>query len=210
MALLDWYVQTGQHTLELDVARALHWLEAVGDDAVAQAGQQYLFGSGDELTPTPASLKGRVRQRLEVLDCRLADFVRPDTEAFSRRPQSVLRLLKEHLAPVVGSLDADGSTGRVWILVFDGMRYDTWEAVVLPLFAESFRVEESKPRFAVLPGSTEVARTSLLAGCLPAEWRGYKGTPTRDESTLAARCLGLSQQDSKTKLRLVTQADSTR
>jgi hypothetical protein len=121
-----------------------------------------------------------------------------------------MRLLKEHLATAVSSLEADGSQGRVWILLFDGMRYDTWESVVLPLFAESFRVEESKPRLAVLPSYTGVARTSLFAGCLPGEWRGFKGTPTKDEATLAACNLGLTQQDSKAKLRLVPEADTTK
>jgi hypothetical protein len=203
-------VQNGQHKLELDTAQAMHWLEAVGDEAVGQQGHQYLYGAGDDLSPTPASLKGRVRQRLHELDCQLADFVRADAEAFTRRPRSAVRLLKEHLGAVVGSLEADGSQGRVWVLLFDGMRYDTWESVVLPLFAESFRVEESKPRLAVLPSYTGVARTSLFAGCLPGEWRGFKGTPTKDEAALAACNLGLTQQDWKAKLRLVTEADTTK
>jgi hypothetical protein len=209
-ALLDWYVQNGQHKLELETAQAMHWLEAVGDEVVVQEGHQYLFGVADDLSPTPASLKGRVRERLQELDCRLADFMRSDPEAFTRRPRSAMRLLKEHLGAVVGSLEADGSQGRVWILLFDGMRYDTWESVVLPLFAESFRVEESKPRLAVLPSYTGIARTSLFAGCLPGEWRGFKGMPTKDEATLAACNLGLTQQDSKAKLRLVTEADTTK
>src|SRR5207253_3190737 len=87
---------------------------------------------------------------------------------------------------------------------------DIWESVVLPLFAESFRVEESTPRIAVLPSYTGVARTSLFGGCLPGEWRGFKGMPTNDESTLAACNLGLTQQDSKTKFRFVTEADTTK
>ncbi len=208
--LLDWYVQSGQHKLELETAQAMHWLEACGDEAVTQEGHQYLFGPGDDISPGPASLKGRVRVRLHELDCRLADFIRPDPEAFTRRPRSALRLLKEHLGALVTRLDGDGSQGRVWILLFDGMRYDTWEAVVQPLFAEYFRVEESKPWLAVLPSYTGVARTSLFAGCLPGEWRGFKGTATKDEATLAACNLGLTQQDSKAKLRLVTEADTTK
>jgi hypothetical protein len=209
-ALLDWYIQNGQHKLELETAQAMHRLDAVGDDAVAQAGHEYLFGAGDDVTPTPASLKGRVRQRLQELDCRLASFVRPDAELFTQRPRSALRLLKEHLGPVVGDLDPDGVRGRVWILLFDGMRYDTWDAVVSPLFAESFRVEVSAPRFAVLPSYTGVARTSLFAGCLPGEWKGFKGGPTKDEGTLLACNLGLTQQDSKAKLRFVPEADTTK
>jgi hypothetical protein len=209
-ALLDWYVDSGQHKLELETAQAMHWLDACGDEAVAHEGHQYLFGSGDDVSPGPASLKGRVRQHLHELDCRLAEFIRSDAEAFTRRPRSALRLVKEHLGPLVSGLAADGSQGRVWILLFDGMRYDTWEAVVQPLFAEHFRVEEAKPWLAVLPSYTGIARTSLFAGCLPGEWRGFKGAATKDEATLAACNLGLTQQDSQAKLRLVTEADTTR
>jgi hypothetical protein len=209
-ALLTWYVQSGHHKLELETAQAMHWLDGCGDETVSQEGHGYLFGAGDDLSPAPASLKGRVRQRLEDLDERLADFIRPDAEGFARRPRSALRLLKEYLGPVVGGLAPDGSTGRVWVLLFDGMRYDTWEAVVQPLFAEAFRVEDAKPWFAVLPSYTGVARTSLFAGCLPGEWRGYKGTATKDEATLAACNLGLTLADKKAKLRLVTEADTTR
>jgi hypothetical protein len=209
-ALLKWYVEAGQHLLELETAQGMHWLEACGDETVSQEGQRYLDGTGDELSPSPASLKGRVRQRLEELDLLLADFIRPDPEAFSKRPCGVLRLLKQHLTGLMDQLSADGSQGRVWILLFDGMRYDTWEAVVQPLFAEHFRVEEARPWLTTLPSYTGIARTSLFAGCLPAEWRNFKGGPTRDETILAACNLGLPQQEAKVKLRLVVEADTTK
>jgi hypothetical protein len=209
-ALLGWYVQEGQHRMELETAQAMHWLEACGDEVVSQEGHRYLFGTGDDMSPEPASLKGRVRQRLQELDLRLAEFVRLDPEAFARRPCGVLRLLKEHLGPLVAFLSAGGSQGRVWLLLFDGMRYDTWEAVVQPLFAEHFRIEEAKPWLTVLPSYTGIARTSLFAGCLPPEWRNFKGGPTRDEATLAASNLGLTQQEAKAKLRLITEADTTK
>jgi PglZ domain len=209
-ALLDWYVQEGLHRLELETAQAMHLIELCGDEAVSQEGHHYLFGASDDLSPEPASLKGRVRQRLQELDLCLAEFVRPDPEAFTRRTCGVLRLLKQHLSPVIGNLAEDGSQGRVWILLFDGMRYDTWETVVQPLFAEHFRIEDARPWLAVLPSYTGIARTSLFAGCLPPEWRNYKGGPTRDEATLAACNLGLTQQEAKAKLQLVTEADTTK
>jgi hypothetical protein len=39
----------------------------------------YLFGTGGEISAL-ASLEGCTRQRWQHLDCRLAAFVRPDTE----------------------------------------------------------------------------------------------------------------------------------
>jgi hypothetical protein len=41
---------------------------------------EYLSGTGDEISATPASLEGRARQRWQELDCRLAAFVRADAE----------------------------------------------------------------------------------------------------------------------------------
>ena len=70
-----------------------------------------------------------------------------------------------------------------------GMRFDNWETVVQPILAEHFAIT-GQPCFCVLPSYTQVARTSLFAGCLPSEWRGYTGRPTKNETTLVARNLG--------------------
>jgi hypothetical protein len=75
--------------------------------------------------------------------------------------------------------------------------------------AEHFAIAD-QPCFCVLPSYTQVARTSLFAGCLPGEWRGYAGRPTRNEATLVAHNLGLTQQEVKTRLRFVTEADTAR
>jgi hypothetical protein len=208
-ALLDWYVESAHHRLEIEVSQAFHLLETCGDDEIASAGMRYLFGGVDDLAPSPTSLKGRVRARLEALDRSLAAFVRANPEAFARGPRSALRLVKEQLGPVVEQITAGTASGRVWLLLFDGMRFDTWETVVQPLLAEHFAIA-GQPCFCVLPSYTQVARTSLFAGCLPSEWRSYRGTSTKNEATLVARNLGLTQQEVKTRLRFVTEADTTR
>jgi len=208
-ALLDWYVESGHHRLEMEISQACHLLETCGDDEITSAGMRYLFGGDDDLNPSPASLKGRVRARLETLDCSLAAFVRANPEAFARGPRSAIKLVKEHLGHVMEQINTGATSGRVWVLLFDGMRFDTWETVVQPILAEHFAIE-GQPCFCVLPSYTQVARTSLFAGCLPSEWRSYRGTRTKNEATLVARNLGLTQQEVKTRLRFVTEADTTR
>jgi len=206
-ALLDWYLETGYHTLELQLAQAFHSLEGFEDSEVTQAGQQYLFGGQDDVSPSAESLKGRLVGRLEALDQTLAGFVRADPTAFAQSSRSVLHLLRDRLKEDVGRIGLGQETGRVWILVFDGMRFDTWDTIVQPILAEHFEIK-GQACFCILPSFTQVARTSLLAGCLPPDWKGYKGTPTSDESTLAARNLGLTAQEAKAKLRFVTEADT--
>jgi len=206
-ALLDWYLENGYHTLELQLAQAFHFLEGFEDSGVTQVGQQYLFGGPDDVAPSAESLKGRLVGRLDALDGMLAGFVRTDPAAFAQSPRSALHLLRDRLKDEVDRIGLGQSMGRLWILVFDGMRFDTWDMVVQPILAEHFEIK-GQACFCVLPSYTQVARTSLLAGCLPPDWKGFKGTPISDEVTLAARNLGLTAQEAKAKLRFVTEADT--
>ncbi len=206
-ALLEWYLENGLHLLELQLAQAFHLLQGFEAPDVSQAGQAYLFGGADDVAPSSESLKGRLVERLDALDAILADFGRGDGTALSRSPRSVLQIVSSHLKEDVARSGRDDGAGRCWILVFDGMRIDTWESVVQPILAEHFEIK-GQACFCILPSYTQVARTALLAGCLPSEWMGHKGAPTTDEATLVARNLGLTAQEAKSKLRFVTEADT--
>jgi hypothetical protein len=207
--LLDWYLHSGHHRMELEVAQAFQFLEACGEGDIPTAGVQYLFGGEDDRAPSAPSLKGRVRARLDTLDQALADFVNKEPAAFTRGARSAFGLIRGRVREAVDAIVLGSSPGRVWILVFDGMRFDTWDVVVQPIVAEHFSIDPQS-YFAALPTYTHVARTSLFAGCQPGEWRGYKGSPTREEATLVARNLGLSQSDAETRLRLVAEADTAK
>jgi hypothetical protein len=202
-ALLDWFVESGSFRMELEVSDAAHAVREVLEGDALDAGLSYLFGIGGEEAPDAGSLKGRVRARLHELDGALADFVRPDPVRFMTGPRSVLGFIEEEAG---GPMAADI---RVWILLFDGMRLDLWEALVAPLLAEHFALQ-GKPRFAVLPSFTGIARTSLFAGRLPGMWTGPDGRPTRSEPALLARNLGLAPQEISEKLRFLTEADTAK
>ena len=62
----------------------------------------------------------------------------------------------------------------------------------------------------MLPSYTAFARTALLAGRLPAEWKGFKGNFSDNEPQLFAVNMGLNAQEAKSKLRFVTEADTTK
>jgi hypothetical protein len=140
-ALLGWFVKNGQHLLELELCHAHHDVEACGDDDRLEKGQQYLFGGPDELRPEKGSLKERVLSRLRKLDEDLAAFVKAGPEQFGKGARSVRGFLRETID--VAQLKAGNLPGRVWVLVFDGMRFDSWETVVKPLLAESFEVKDA-------------------------------------------------------------------
>jgi hypothetical protein len=74
--------------------------------------------------------------RLDALDRSLAEFVRRDAEAFAQGPRSALSLVKERVGNIAEQIKTGASAGRVWVLLFDGMRFDTWETVVQPSVSE--------------------------------------------------------------------------
>ena len=206
-ALLDWFTTQSQHLLELDLSHAHHELDACCDEELLEKGQQYLFGGPDELRPAVNSLKGRVLARLRLLDEAMVTFVREGSDQFGKGARNVRGLLRDKID--VRQIATDQLPGRVWVLVFDGMRFDTWDAVVKPLLAEFFTIEDA-PYFCVLPSFTDYARTGLLAGAQPTEWKGFKGTYSDDEKQLFAVNMGLTAQEAKSKLRFVTDADTSK
>src|ERR1017187_8744158 len=207
--LLKWYVSSGHHRLELEAARGLHDLTACEDEDIIKAGQSYFSGVGDEMAPSPDSLGFRVRQRLDALDADLAKFVQSDPARLANDAMSIVGFLKGQLDGELTPILSGDSDRRVWVLIFDGMRYDTWEDVVQPLLGEHFTIS-GEPRFCALPSYTLYARTSLLAGTTASSWAASKSAASRDEAALFAKNIGLAAHEVKAKLRFVTDADTTK
>jgi hypothetical protein len=207
--LLDWYVSSGHYRLELDSSRALHDLIGCEDEELRNVGESYFSGIEGEPTLEPDSLSLRVRQRLDPLDAELAKFVQSDPARLANDARSVLGFLKEGLKGELTPILSGDSDRRVWVLIFDGMRYDTWEDVVQPLLGEHFTISGGA-RFCVLPSYTLYARTSLLAGATAPTWAAEKSATSRDEAALFAKNIGLAAHEVKGKLRFVTDADTTK
>jgi hypothetical protein len=205
--LLDWYIGSGHHGLELDAARAAHDLQGCEDDLLIEAMRAYLYETGDETAPAAGSLGFRIRARLDELDRRLADFVAADPNKFGNGPRSVVGFLRDELKNVLPPILTGDSDSRVWVLIFDGMRFDTWETVLQPLLAEHF-LPSGGPRFCVLPSYTQYARTSLLAGALPVVWAAEKPPSSPNETALFAANIGLAAHEVKQKLRLLSDAET--
>ena len=207
--LLDWYVDSQHHSLELEIARALHDQQAIQHQELSYAAGQYLLGGDDEEAPVAGSLLQRARTRLEQLDEFLAKQISAAPDKFQTGPRSFVNFIKDEMADEIQPILSGESDKRVWVLIFDGMRYDTWEEVVQPILAQHFTVT-GKPRFCTLPSYTLYARRSVLAGRPPAAWLMGKRPESRSEEHLFAENLGLAKAEIKEKLRLLTDADTNK
>jgi hypothetical protein len=207
--LLDAYEQAGWHRLDIDLGQLPHLATQAKDAEVLRAVHALAFGEhGDDQRPQPGSLKERVRAAQHRLDERLAALIRPSADDFIAGARCSAHYLRTQLRPTVDALTLGNREGKVWILIFDGMRFDTWRFVVKPLLAEHFTVLDDRPHFCVPPSFTTVARASLLAGGGPKHWQGFQGQWTGDEFTLAARNFGLNQPEAKATLRLQKEAET--
>jgi hypothetical protein len=99
----------------------------------------------------------------------------------------------------------------LWVVIFDGMRWDTWQRVVKPRLLEIFEIKTpEKAYLSLLPSWTPIARTGLLAGRPPDDWKGPDGRPTRDQGLLAARFFEIPAGERASKLQFYSGMESDR
>ncbi|MFQ5834588.1 MAG: PglZ domain-containing protein, partial [bacterium] len=193
-SLLDWYEKTQAYRLELALARANRHLKIVSDQNLKNSLAQWL-----------ETLKGEIFGFLENVDLNLADLIAKDMKGYLCHPRLSINILRDFILKK-GIRPSDKS--RIWILVFDGMRLDTWNEVIKPILSSKFEISEEKLYLCPLPSYTDIARISLLAGDLPSTWKDYQGDWTSDHNILASRLLGLSRQEGKRNLRIITASET--
>ena len=109
--VLALWLHADNHLLELKLSQAYSRLEACGNQELLKQGEDYLLGRS-------LCLKQRLRTYLDDIDERLADLIRSDPGKFLRGPRVALRLIAETVRKHRREFS------RVWILLFDGMRFD--------------------------------------------------------------------------------------
>jgi hypothetical protein len=174
-ALVDAYVKSGDAQLELLLAFARKDADVISDE-LRLSRLQVCFDT----------LERQLLVRLQDLDRIAADLVRRDVRGYLTHPRSTIHFL----GPVAGRTAHGGK--RLFMWLFDGMRYDTWTEVIRPLLTQNFAIDDEKPLLTPLPTYTQLARKSLFAGGYPdTDWKGFSGRFTADEQLLAARNFGL-------------------
>ena len=185
------------YDLEFACARAAGHLRRLPDHSLERRLQTYLDG-----------LQSRVRTFLGEADDRLAEEIKANWGKYLNDPRlsthvlwDFIRQRRLHPKP----------EACLWMVVFDGMRWDTWQRVVKPRLLELFEMKTpEKAYLSLLPSWTPIARTGLLAGRPPAEWKGPDGRPTRDQGLLAARFFEIPAGEREAKLQFYSGMESDR
>lgn len=194
VSLVDWYVERRLYDLEYAGARAYGALRR-------------LPGLTEPLRPLLDQIRATVRMHLDRLDRELACRIRENWRGYLSHPRLSSNLLRDTIIKPRQKVSRESC---IWIVVFDGMRYDSWERVVKPRLLERYSLEWERPYLSLLPSWTGIARTGLLAGKPPEAWRSYRGRVTTNQEMLAARLLGLSDAERKRRLRFYSGMESDR
>jgi hypothetical protein len=195
--ILDWYVAGHYYDLEFACARAGSHLRRLPDHGLERRLQTYLDG-----------LRSRVRAFLGGADERLAEQIKSNWGKYLNDPRLSTRVLWDFVRQRRMHPKPEAS---LWVVIFDGMRWDTWQRVVKPRLLELFEMKTpEKAYLSLLPSWTPIARTGLLAGWPPAEWLGPEGHPTRDQGLLAARFFEIPAGERDAKLQFYSGMESDR
>jgi len=193
--LVDQYVESGVYRLELACALAEEHIKKLASAELRLGLQAYL-----------KQLRQRTWAYQDQLDAQLAKLVTQDYDAFLGHPRLSIRVLRDTiLAPKFRPTQER----CVWIVVFDGMRWDSWREYILPALLEHFEiVDEGKAYLSLLPSFTRVARTGLLAGSAPPGWRAADGRHTSNEVILMARLFDLDAAEQDQWLRIEVHSET--
>ncbi len=195
--LLDWYIKHKLYDLEYAHARAGNELLFITDEKLQNQFKEYLKWQ-----------KKIIGQYLDQLDHALADLITPDWGSYLSHPRLATNVLNDLVKR--RRIKIDKQT-RLWVVVFDGMRWDTWAKHVKPRLLETYElVETEKAYLSLLPSWTGIARTGLLAGRLPGDWKSYWHNPTRNQAQLAAKLFNIPQREQSKQLQFYSTMESDR
>ncbi|MGA9350070.1 MAG: PglZ domain-containing protein [Anaerolineae bacterium] len=197
--ILDWYVDGGYYDLEFACARAAGYLRRLPDHALAETlRKDYLDG-----------LRQRIRDFLHQADEELARRIQENWGGYLGHPRLSTNVLwnlvrQRRLRPQAKAC--------LWVVIFDGMRWDTWQRVVKPRLLQLFELDEAEKAYlSLLPSWTTVARASILAGQPPVRWKRPDGGFTTNQKLLVARLFEIpaSEVDHRLQFYSGMEADRT-
>ncbi|HSE82923.1 MAG TPA: PglZ domain-containing protein [Thermodesulfobacteriota bacterium] len=192
--ILGWYEKNKIYRLQLAHAKARKLIRHFEDKELRDSLIEYLN-----------QLQDKISDYLEEINLDLSSLIEKNIQGFLQHPRLIVNILREFI--IRGNFTPTAKR-KLWILIFDGMRLDTWNEVVKPLLSNIFEIIGEKLFLSLLPSFTDISRISLLAGKIPSEWRDYRDRATSDHNILASRLFGLQQDEGRQKLRVVVRSES--
>jgi PglZ domain len=191
--LIDWYRTQDIHTQELKISRAIRSVLNL-----KQLPGELLQKIIDQLR----NLRIDWRDFLNLLDKNLADLVTGSHWTnFCKHPRHSTQFLSDQLPNQIPK------NSNVWLLIFDGMRLDSWDLVIRPVLENYFQIED-KTYLASLPSITDIARIALIAGSTPDQWKNSSGLYIKNHDVLAARRFKIPQDRRKEELQIVVRSET--
>jgi hypothetical protein len=193
--LIDWWSDSGFYKTQLVITDAANYCQSkCEDDDLRKVLDSFI-----------QSLKQRLRDKIEQADQNMALIIGKNWKGYLAHPRLSTNILREYI--IKRSLKPSEDR-KIWILIFDGMRLDTWKQVVKPILQTKFEIKEEKLYVSTLPSETDIARVAVLAGGPPNEWEDYNGGFTYDHNILSSRLFGLSRYKGMDKLRVTVNAEA--
>jgi hypothetical protein len=194
--LVKWYVQGRYYDLEYAHARAVMASAIIKEETLR-----------DQIQTILNKLREQMRDFLDRADHVLAKQIQQNRYAYSTSPELSPNILRDFVErPRLIPTD----TACLWLIIFDGMRFDTWEAIVKPRLQQVFEIKKEKAYLSPLPSWTSIARTSITAGRTPDLWKGFHNNFTYNQALLAGKFFGLPENQYQQKLRFFSGMESDR
>jgi len=185
--LITTYRSANIHLLELASAQVHETVRLIKEQEITEIVKPYM----EDIQPKLDSL-------ISEYDKSLANTISGDWAGYTRFQRLNTQALRDLIQAGVPKKE------RVWIIILDGMRLDSWDRFVWPGLRELFEVEgEEQLYLATLPTLTDISRVAFLAGKLPPYWKDYANHYTSNHNILLARHLGLGRDESKKKLKIL-------
>lgn len=190
--LMDFYSENKIYLLELYFASLYSGFKIIEDKNIKNS-----------LNEIIKNLKTEIENYIENVNQNLYSLISKNVNEFLSLPQlstNLIRMLMENFQPK--------KEQKLWILIFDGMRFDTYNEIIKPKICEQFDITKEKLFLCPLPSITDIARVSLLAQKLPSGWKDYNDRYTSDHNILASKAFHLTKEEGKNKLRIIVASET--
>ncbi len=191
--LVDSWSETGFYKIQLVLTDAANYCQLnCEDDDLKRIMKNHI-----------QSLKQKISDKIEQVDQNIALIIEKNWNGYLSHPRLSTNILKEY---ILQRGVKSSENRKIWILIFDGMRLDTWKQIVKPILQTKFEIKEEKLYVCTLPSKTDIARVAVLAGKTPNEWEDYYGGYTSNHNILSSKFFGLSRYEGREKLKVTVNA----